>query len=93
MCAEWLTKKTNKFTSPKMQNEMIEVMALQILRDIAKNIQSAEIYSILADETADISNVEQLTFCIRWVDDNLVPTRILSVCIQFLIHLPMKLSQ
>ena len=43
---------------------MIEVMALQILHDIAKNIQSAEIYSILADETADISNVEQLTFCI-----------------------------
>ena len=72
MFAEWLTKKTNKFTSPKMQNEMIEVMALQILRDIAKNIQSAEIYSILADETADISNVEQLTFCIRWADNNLV---------------------
>ena len=60
MFAEWLTKKSNKFTSPKMQNEMIEV----ILRDIAKNIQSAEIYSILADETADISNVEQLAFCI-----------------------------
>ena len=48
-------------------------MALQILRDIAKNIQSAEIYGILADEAVDISNVVQLTFCIRWVDDNLVP--------------------
>ena len=33
-----VNQKTNKFASPKMQNEMIEVMALQILRDIAKNI-------------------------------------------------------
>ena len=71
--AKWLTKKTNKFTSPKIQNEMIEIMALQILRNIARNIQSAEIYSILADESSDISNTEQLAFCIRWVDDNLIP--------------------
>ena len=27
----------------------------------------------MADETADISNKEQLIFCIRWVDDNLTP--------------------
>ena len=26
----------------------------------------------MADETADISNKEQIVICIRWVDDNLV---------------------
>ena len=46
-------------------------MALNILRDIVKNIQSAEIFSILGDETGDISNTEQLVFCVRWVDDDL----------------------
>ena len=34
--AEWMDKKTNKFLSPKIQNEMLQIMALQILRDIAK---------------------------------------------------------
>jgi len=46
-------------------------MALNILRDIVKNIQLAEIFSILGDETGDISNTEQLVFCVRWVDDDL----------------------
>ena len=27
----------------------------------------------MADEMADISNKEQLVFCIRWVDNNLTP--------------------
>ena len=47
-------------------------MALQILREIAGNIQNALIYTIMADETADVSNHEQLVICIRWVDDDLV---------------------
>ena len=29
----------------------------------------------MADEIADISNKEQLVFCIRWVDNNLTPHR------------------
>ena len=47
-------------------------MALQILREIAGNIQNALIYTIMADETADVSNHEHLVICIRWVDDDLV---------------------
>ena len=67
----WLKQKTNRFDSPDIQNEMLEIMALQILRNIVKNIQSAEIFSILGDETGDVSNTEQLIFCIRWVDNDL----------------------
>ena len=54
----WLKQKTNRFDSPDIQNEMLEIMALQILRNIVKNIQSAEIFSILGDETGDVSNTE-----------------------------------
>ena len=35
-------------------------MALKILRKIAINIQQAKFYSVMGDETADISNKEQL---------------------------------
>ena len=46
-------------------------MALNMLRKIARNIQQAKFYSVMGDETADISNKEQLILCIRWVNDDL----------------------
>ena len=46
-------------------------MALNMLRKIARNIQQAKFYSVMGDETADISNKGQLVLCIRWVDDDL----------------------
>ena len=49
---------------------MLEIMALQVLREIAQNVKSAVTYSILADESSDVSNKEQLVFCVRWVDDS-----------------------
>ena len=60
-----------KHTSPEIQNEILEIMSLQVLCEIAQNIQSSVIYSIMADETADISSKKQLICCIQWVDDNL----------------------
>ena len=69
--ASWLGQKSSKYRSPEIQNELIEIMALQVLREIAKNIQDAVIYTVLADETADVSNNEQLVLCIHWVDDNI----------------------
>ena len=42
----------------------------RVLCEIAQNIQNAVIYTIMADETADMSNKEQLVFCLRWVDDD-----------------------
>ena len=72
LIVDWLQKKTSKFISADIQNEMLEIMALRVLREIAQNIQNALIYTIMADETADVSNKEQLVLCIRWVDDDLV---------------------
>ena len=50
---------------------LLQIMALGILRDIAASIQSAEFYTIMADETGDTSNIEQLVICLRWVDNEL----------------------
>ena len=45
-------------------------MASTIVRRIARNL-SGQIFSIMVDETTDVSNTEQLVFCIRHVDDQL----------------------
>ena len=48
---------------------MLKAMALGMMRQISANIQHTQFSTIMADETADVSNKEQLVICIRWVDD------------------------
>ena len=42
--ADWLKRKSDKFTSPAIQNEMISVMALGILRKISENIRNTTFF-------------------------------------------------
>ena len=67
-----LGKEPEKYTSPEIQNELLEAMALGVMRQISANIQNATFCTITADETADVSNREQLVICIRRVDDRFV---------------------
>ena len=46
-----------------MQNEMLDVMALEV--------HISPFYSIMADENTDSSNREQVVICFRWVDNSL----------------------
>jgi len=68
---EWMKRKGSNYLSHDMQNEMLKVMALKVLREIASEIQSAEFYAIMVDESSDAANTEQLVLCVRWVDDDL----------------------
>ena len=43
-------------------------MAFAIVRKKAEQIRASKFIGILADESADISQVEQLIICIRWID-------------------------
>ena len=61
----WLSKKSNKYTSPDIQNEILKVMALQILRKVSHAISSSHCYSIIADECTDCSNKEQFTIFVQ----------------------------
>jgi len=45
-------------------------MANHVTRDLVSEISSS-FFSIICDEYTDISNKEQLTICIRWVDREL----------------------
>ena len=50
------------------QNEILQIMALKVLRAIASDIAESGYYSNMANESTDASNIEQLVICIHWVD-------------------------
>ncbi len=66
---DWIQQKTNKYTSGEIQNEMVKVMALRVLREIAASIQNTSFFTLMVDETTDASNVEQVVVCLRWVSE------------------------
>jgi len=58
------------FTSPTIQNEIIDLCGNFIQENVVNRIKNAGFFTILADETQDISRYEQLALCIRYVDDS-----------------------
>lgn len=56
-----------KYTSSNIQNEIISSCGNLILEKIVKEINTSGCFSILADETTDVSLKEQLTLCVRFV--------------------------
>ena len=63
---DWIGKKSNKYTNADMQNEMLIVMSLKVLREIVSKIHNTFFYTVMVDETTDCSNV---VLVIRWVDE------------------------
>ena len=59
-----------QYLSPQIQNEIISICNDLILSNLVKKITQAEYFSVLADETTDISCKEQLFICIRYVDSD-----------------------
>ena len=45
-------------------------MSNQVMRKLLESV-GVNFYSIICDKYTKISNKEQLSFCIRWVNDNL----------------------
>ena len=43
----------NVYTSVEIQNEMVKVMGLHILREITKGLQNSSFLTVMADETTD----------------------------------------
>ena len=60
-----------KFTSPETQHEILKEMSSSVLHDIVEFIKNADFYSIMVDETSDVSNKEMVFLCVCWLDKNL----------------------
>lgn len=60
----------NKYITPQIQNEIISSCGNLILQTIVKKVNNSQCFSVLADETTDISVTEQLALCVRYIDEN-----------------------
>jgi hypothetical protein len=58
-----------RYLSPKCQNELIENAAALVTKMVIEKVKSASYYSILADESADIAGIEQLSVGLRFADE------------------------
>ena len=65
---KWLH--SNNYLSHQIVNELIKLMGNTLLRQLLTNIRAVRWFLIMANETRDISNNEQLVIVIRWVDLN-----------------------
>ena len=68
---EWLKRKSYKYVSPEIQNEILKVMSRHVLLQVASCLQQSPFLTIMLDETTDISNNEQATTVMRWVSESL----------------------
>ncbi|GBN35873.1 repressor of the inhibitor of the protein kinase [Araneus ventricosus] len=57
------------YTSFFIQNELINTFGHLIQSQIVRNVRKTIFYSVLADETADISQIEQFSLCLRYAED------------------------
>lgn len=65
--------KVAKYTSNKIQNELIEHLALETLNIITNEIKAAKYFSLIIDSTQDINRKEQLSLSCRFVNTLGVP--------------------
>ena len=55
-------------TSWETQNEMIQICGKLVSETIVRRVHRAGIFSVIADETTDVSTKQQLAICVRYVD-------------------------
>ena len=60
----------SKYLSPMIQNEIINISGTLICQRIVSEVQKSVPFSILADESADVSAHEQLSISVRYVFRN-----------------------
>lgn len=66
-----MSKKTSNYLLHDIQNACLQIIALQILKQVSRNICDSACFAIMADKCSDVANKEQFTICIRWVGKDL----------------------
>ncbi|KAL4100983.1 hypothetical protein QTP88_021004 [Uroleucon formosanum] len=67
-----------KYTSPQIQNEMFSIFNKMIRNKIIDELQKCQYFSIIVDETKDITKVEQLSVILRYYLDGVVYERFMG---------------
>ena len=56
--------------SPKTQYELLDSFASILRSNVVAEAMKSQFFSIMADKTCDISRIEQLSLCIRQLQDS-----------------------
>lgn len=67
----WLQRTKYKWISHEVLNELISLLATDVLSKIICCLKEAQYFALIIDETMDISTKEQISICFRYVDKNL----------------------
>ena len=59
-----------KYCHHSIQNDILHAAAGLLTEDIVRDIIQAGVYSLQADETRDLSKVEQLSLCLRYIKND-----------------------
>lgn len=60
--------KNATYRSKTTQNELLRLCGDSVLKSLTQEIRDAKYFSVLADEAADISKIEQMSVVVRFVD-------------------------
>lgn len=85
--------KNAMYTSWGIQNEIITACHEVIVKQIVNEISEVKCFAVLADETADISNKEEMTLCVRYLksfETNNINCHELKVVEHFLKFIPLS---
>lgn len=66
------------FLGHALQNELLAVMAGKVMEKIQAEVCEAHYYTIMADETKDISKKEQLSVLVRYIHIGLIHERFIG---------------
>ena len=62
-------KKHSQWTSPLIQTEILELAGYLVLEEISDEARESKEIGIIVDETSDISRIEQVSVCLRFLID------------------------
>ncbi|XP_068210545.1 zinc finger MYM-type protein 1-like [Palaemon carinicauda] len=64
--------KITKYTSPEIQNKVLEILADIIRKEIIEEGKGSGEFSSIVDETKEVSKTEQISFVLRYYHDSCV---------------------
>ena len=57
-----------KMSHSDYQNELLDLMAREVLIMLLQKVKTSKFFAIMADEGTDVSNNENLSICLRYID-------------------------
>ena len=62
-----LPARATRYLSPKIQNELITLLANAVRDSLVNKINDSPFWSLILDSTSDITKIDQLSVIVRWV--------------------------